>query len=92
MSDKHLLEKYDITYQGNFEKWAQILHESEDVDTVYNENKAEIINFPQHIIRAYLSRKLQFEHLVKAFGGEFIWGLQPFIHSKKNFLKQNITI
>lgn len=81
-SDSYLLDECQMTYQYNLENWSQILHATSRFPTNQPVQKLEVINLPTGILKAYTMRKMQFEQIVKANGGEFIWGLQPCVYSK----------
>ena len=86
--DPSLLNHFDIIYQRYSEEWSKILHDTSGVATpeLYSISEdGQQLNFPQNIIRVYLKRKRQFEHMVRSDGGTFIWGVQP-IHCSKGTL------
>ena len=93
-SDPFLVRKHDIVYQFNLEEWAKVLLENwcgankqplslaDDSALIQPTMPLRDMNLPQHVLHAYVTRKRQFRDLVKNGGGEFIWGIQPFIYSK----------
>src|SRR6185437_1238986 len=65
--------------------WSKVLHKTNDVRTaeLYSMSAdGQQLNFPQHVIRVYMKRKRQFEHMVRSDGGTFVWGVQP-LHCSK---------
>ena len=71
--DPYLLNNFDIIYQRYSEEWSKLLHKTSDVSTpeLYSiSTDGQQFNFPQNIIRVYLTRKRQFEHMVRADGFE----------------------
>lgn len=83
LSDKFLLNEYDLIYQYHLEGWSQILHATSNLKATQNDlSKLEIINLPDNIISAYINRKKQFDSLVENSGSKFFWALQPSIYSK----------
>ena len=95
-SDPKLVRDHSIVYQFNLEEWAHTIkadwYESasqplaaDDHDKLMQpEWPLNLHNLPQDIIRAYCQRKLQFRELVENAGAKFIWGIQPYLHSKEN--------
>lgn len=86
--DPYLLNNFDIIYQRYSEEWAKILHKNEAIPTpeLYSmSTDTQQLNIPQNVIRAYMKRKRQFEHMVHSDGGCFVWGVQP-LHCSKSKL------
>lgn len=72
-----------LCYQFNLEAWAGLLHDTmPTAEPGAPAVKREPRNAPQTVIRAYIRRKQQFQRLVEADGGRFVWGLQPTMESK----------
>jgi hypothetical protein len=71
-----------ICYQDNLEGWSRILHDTASKPARLSEIPFPVQNTPARIIDAYVTRKMQFQKIVEADGGKFIWGLQPFIKNK----------
>jgi hypothetical protein len=86
--DPYLLNNFDVIYQRYSEEWSKILHKTSDHVTpeLYSITPdGQQMNFPQNVIRVYMKRKRQFEHMVRSDGGTFIWGVQP-LHCSKGKL------
>jgi hypothetical protein len=93
-SDPYLVTEHEAVYQFNIEQWAKLLLESwceenkQPISLVPNgalmqpQMPLQPKNLPQHVLRAYVRRKRQFCDVVKALGGEFVWGIQPYIYSR----------
>ncbi|MCC7168608.1 MAG: hypothetical protein IT565_13665 [Rhodospirillales bacterium] len=85
-ADPLLVNDWQINYQSNLEDWAQILHNTRHKPTYIDaDQRPQHVNSPQAAIRAYVTRKSQFQRLVEGDGGSFIWGLQPFLDCKDGF-------
>jgi len=83
--DPCLLNDFDIIYQRYSEEWSKLLHGSAGVPTPQMYSMAvggQELNLPQNVIRTYLRRKAQFERMVRANSGRFVWGVQP-LHCSK---------
>lgn len=87
ISDTHLLEKWNLTYQYNLEVWSQLIHASFDRPVNQPSTPYEPCNLAFSVLRAYMSRKHQFREIVEGSGSKFIWGLQPTIYDKPNISK-----
>jgi lysophospholipase L1-like esterase len=88
--DPYLLNHFDVIYQRYSEEWSKLLHKTSDLTTpdLYSiAHDALQLNLPQNIIRVYMKRKRQFEHMVQSDGGTFIWGVQP-LHCSKGRLSE----
>jgi hypothetical protein len=88
--DPYLLNNFDVIYQRYSEEWSKILHKTSDVGTppLYSIGADDQqLNFPQNVLRVYMKRKRQFEHMVRADGGLFVWGVQP-LHCSKGTLSR----
>ena len=83
ISDPFLLKKYDLTYSPILEEWSHILHGTHDIPTNQPSIPYKSLNLPQNILKAYLTRKYQFQEMVELQGGIYIWGFQPMLYSKK---------
>lgn len=86
--DPYLLNNFDIIYQRYSEEWSKILHKTSDLATseLYSIAQDGLqMNFPQNVIRVYMKRKRQLEHMVRSDGGTFVWGIQP-LHCSKGKL------
>lgn len=82
-TDPVLLRDHAIVYPCDLEPWAQHLHGTAHLEsTKTRQIPYQFRSAPSQIIDAYVSRKAQFERIVKSDGGHFIWGLQPCIHDK----------
>ena len=87
MADPHLLNTYRHNYMIQLELWGQTLMDAMDTPLSQpglgsapgKEGFEELrpLNTPPQVIRMYTYRKKQFYDMVRAQGGEFIWGLQP---------------
>jgi hypothetical protein len=86
-----LLGQYDIVYQQQFEIWSRMLHEpgydGPRVAIEPRENKQSPAP-PPVVIRAYARRIRHFSSMAHAFGGSFVWGLQPWFGSKAALSEQ----
>jgi hypothetical protein len=86
--DPCLLNRFDIIYQRYTEEWSKLLHKTSHLATpeLYSiSTDGQQLNFPHNVIRVYMKRKRQFEHMVCSDGGIFIWGVQP-LHCSKGKL------
>ncbi len=83
VSDPLLLNRYHLTYQHNLEGWSQLLHGTTDRPTTQPTMPLQPMNLPQGILKAYFARKLQFLDMVEARGARFVWGVQPWVDSKR---------
>lgn len=82
-SDRYLVAEHKITYQFQFERWAEILECGADVRvTDLQWENIPILTYPRQILKAFATRIKQFEQLVTQSGKHFIAGLQPLIYSK----------
>lgn len=84
--DPYLLHHFDVIYQRYSEEWSKILHGTGGVATppLYSTAVAgQELNFPHDLLRVYLTRKRQFERMVRGDGGRFVWGVQPLHCSKR---------
>jgi hypothetical protein len=84
--DPYLLNNFDIIYQRYSEEWSKILHDTSRVATpaLYSiDEQGQQLNFPHNVLRVYMKRKRQFEHMVRSDGGTFVWGVQPLHCSKQ---------
>ena len=86
ISDHRLLGDYNITYQQNLEDWGSILR-----GTTLNrpagwerEGIRQVQSAPDDVVSAYLERGRQFSRVVDSDGAKFVWGLQPYLLSKRN--------
>jgi hypothetical protein len=84
-SSPWLIHNHAITYQQNFELWAQALHQGQTDETRTNlggpvARPSDIA--PIDVMKAFLRRKREFITTAKAFGSQVISGLQPFSRSK----------
>ena len=85
ISDPGLLGVHLQTYQETLEDWPLRLHQAWDAAALRTpRERFKVCNSIEAILRAYLTRKRQFERLAKALGCHFIWGLQPYLRSKAN--------
>jgi hypothetical protein len=83
ISDPDLLGKHLQTYQEVLEDWSPRLHRAWDASALrMPQERFKVRNSVEAILRAYYTRKRQFERLATALGSHFIWGLQPYLHSK----------
>ena len=85
VADSDLLGKHGIAYQDNLEEWAGILHKAEAAlpgDWVIDGIR-QVQNMPDAVVTAYLARERQFAALATNAGSSFVWGLQPFLLSKR---------
>jgi len=83
INDRTLLGRYRMAYQENLEDWSPRLHKGWDPSARRTPQARFMIrNSIEAILRAYITRKRQFETVVSALGGHFVWGLQPFLESK----------
>lgn len=83
LSDPDLLGKHHLTYQEVMEDWSPRLHDGWDASARRTpQERFKVRNSIEAIMRAYLVRKRQFERLCTALGCHFVWGLQPYLHSK----------
>ncbi len=85
ISDASLLAGHGIAYQTNLEAWgatlngnAHALPAEREIDGV-----RQVQSMPPAVLSAYLKREAQFARTVTSDGGKFIWGLQPFLLSKR---------
>ena len=89
--DPCLLNDFGIIYQRYSEEWSKLLHSSAKVSTPQMYSMAvdgQELNLPQNVIRTYIRRKQQFERMVRANGGQFVWGVQPIHYSKPNLSRR----
>lgn len=85
VADSALVSDHHITYQDNLEDWSVILHggrEQMPGDAVI-EGVRQIQNMPDAVVNAYLAREKQFAALAISSGARFVWGLQPYLLSKR---------
>jgi hypothetical protein len=83
--DPFLVNNYDIIYQRHSEMWSKLIHGTGHVPSPSLQSCAvgrQEFNLPQKVIKAYVSRKRQFEELTRAHDTLFLWGLQPMILGK----------
>ncbi len=94
--DPLLVNHYDIIYQRHSEMWSKKLHETEDlpIPPMFSTSAdMQELNLPQKVIRAYVTRKRQFQDIAERHGAIFIWGLQPTILSKPRLsFNENLVI
>lgn len=85
LTDPALVAGQHITYQENLEAWAAMLNGSaaDLPGERYVEGMRQVQNQPGDVIDAYLARLRQFAAMVTADGARFLWGLQPWLLSKK---------
>ena len=80
----HLFSTYCIAYQEILEQWSQILHDSWDHSAIRSRQETfQIRNTIEAIVRSYLIRKAEFEEVATGLGCHFVWGLQPYLGSKR---------
>lgn len=95
-ADPKLLRGHAINYQFNMEEWAHIIQKdwyASASQLVPYKNKEHLMqpewplkvhNLPQDVLSAYFTRKSQFRSIAEKQGAKFIWGVQPYLHSKKD--------
>lgn len=86
ISDRFLLNTWQLTYQSNLESWPALLHPLPGTTgrSVQAAGNCDVRNYPRAILQAYLERVKQFETVCTSQGvRHFILGLQPTILSKK---------
>ena len=74
-NDPYLVAHHNIIYQQHSEYWSYLLHQE---GAVPEEIPAEF-NLKQNILAAMIARHRQFQEIVEAGGGRFIWGVQPLL-------------
>ncbi len=83
--DPYLVAGQQMIYQRHSEQWSRLIHGTEHVP-IPDINSCSVdeqqYNSPHNIVRAYGTRKRQWQSLVERQGGKFFWGLQPLILSK----------
>lgn len=87
-SDPNLLVRHQITYQyEHTEPWSRLLHDSADRPGSQPDVASElkVINQLTPVLRAYVARMRQFRDLVEGAGSQFVWALQPTMHSKPDW-------
>lgn len=83
MTTDPFLMRRQICAPHIFELWGQKLHDRSEVEPRFKHGEpARIINFPRHIVEAYLTRKTQLDRWVRAAGAHHIAALQPYAQSK----------
>ena len=75
----YLVTHHNIIYQQHSEYWSYLLHQE---GAVPEEIPAEF-NLKQNILAAMIARHRQFQEIVEAGGGRFIWGVQPLLFDRK---------
>jgi len=85
ISDASLLAGHGIAYQTNLETWGAALNGNAHALPVEREVNGvrQVQSMPPAVLSAYLQRETQFARTVTNDGGKFIWGLQPFLLSKR---------
>jgi len=83
MSDPHLLDKWNITYQYNLESWGQLIHGTHSLEVGQPRFPFSQRNLKFSLMRAYYYRKFQFKAMIENANGIFIWATQPSIYDKK---------
>ncbi|CAM2067471.1 hypothetical protein SCOR_18970 [Sulfidibacter corallicola] len=79
--DPVLLAEYHISYLYQFEEWAKILHGTHE-GSANPGRPLKILNAPEDVVEAWLSRIKQFADLVSGMGSQCFLGLQPAACSK----------
>ena len=88
-NDQYLLQNCKIAYQSNLEEWAQILSGNKSYNSTYKDQVVHSLrNPPNAVITSYLERKKQFARIVENNETRFIFGIQPFLKSKKSLHKK----
>lgn len=84
-ADPFLVGSQQIVYQDNLEDWGAILHGNKaDLPADrYLDGIRHICNTPINVVDAYIARLNQFAGVVLAGGSRFVWGLQPWLGSKR---------
>lgn len=92
LCDPRLLDGWNMTYQENFEGWAQALHQTSALPRTQNQVPYRAVNLPVQTLRAYTARKRQFAHIAQSNGSFFVWGLQSAACSRKHKSKLEISL
>lgn len=88
--DPLLVNDHAILYQRLHQEWAKLVQGSEAVESpdLYSVDAGVLrMNLPDNVIDAYVQRKRQFQRVVQADGGHFLWGVQP-LHASKGRLSR----
>ena len=87
-SDPNLLVRDQITYQyEHTEPWSRLLHDSAERTGSQPDvaRELKVLNQLAPVLRAYVARMRQFRDMVVGAGSQFVWALQPTMHSKPDW-------